>query len=1022
MHSWTNAFQRLRGVGRSCEMAVRRRLPTALRRGLQSGVRRIGKAVQNAPSSVWRHVSRLAGGLFARPEADSASHDRVQLVVLSEDPAVRFKFAESLGGGWCRVDDPQHYVERTGDHIYAPSGIEGSLSPAALRSAWLAACSSDGDILVISGRSESAPQVAIHSRRTSIVVKAGLRRHLIGGQPFPRGLNGRVLRLLSETDSQHKATTLDVLLGVKCRVNGQEFVTGSRATRRRGHLGGGRFPRPDKTVSGDGRPMILVLPGIFAVGGVERNTIEVLRQLQDRYRFVIATTEPHTACRGSLHHHVVQLCEAIYDLGEIAPSSSHVAILQSLDVLHDFDCMWIVNGSTWLSDNLSTLREVFSTIPIIDQQVYDTTHGWISCYRKPAIRSFDRHIAINRKIKEVFEKQLGLDPGRTPLIYHAIDSEKWRRQTNRAAADQFVRERWQIPVDLPLVGFVARLTAQKQPLDYLALARRALADKRPEVFLLVGDGDLAQECRDYIAHHSLTNVRVTGFLDDPSQVIASLAGLVITSSYEGLPIVALEAMASGVPLLATDVGDLRLVCEQHGVGTFFEDYVASAGQPDRDRYGAFTDWRAKWREHKERAERGASGIQDAFSAAVIAGQYDEVFQSAMDARRPSQATNRGPDITAPAPAEYASISVVMPTHNRRDLLEKVLHRYAEIATGLDYELIVVDDGSTDGTGELLRVVSQANPRLRYLTFPNRGPGHARNHGAHVAGKDVVLFVGDDIVPSDDRFLRTHARLHATNRANHFAVLGKVVWPSDGSIEVNAVMRHIQGWGGEQFGYAHLEPYRDLDWRFFYTCNVSVKRRLVDDWLSEGFSVDFSDAAFEDGEFAYRMSCRKPALKLYYDPAALAAHHHVHTMRTFLDRQFSAGMMAAVMLAKHPELARDLGVHDLAACLSAEPRKTRTNQVAEVLSVLEGVKSLALLLDSQGVLGNEHWHAGFMQALFKMAMSHGFIVGWSKEGCDTTAGYEYILAEFLQKVTPTMKSQAPGMSQPVGALASRLKAA
>ncbi len=76
------------------------------------------------------------------------------------------------------------------------------------------------------------------------------------------------------------------------------------------------------------------------------------------------------------------------------------------------------------------------------------------------------------------------------------------------------------------------------------------------------------------------------------------------------------------------------------------------------------------------------------------------------------------------------ISVVIPTHNRKDLLRRCL----EAATNQDYpdyEVIVVDDGSTDGTGEM---VQHEFPQVRYIRQePNRGPAAARNRGIEAAG-------------------------------------------------------------------------------------------------------------------------------------------------------------------------------------------------------------------------------------------------------------------------------------------------
>jgi len=236
------------------------------------------------------------------------------------------------------------------------------------------------------------------------------------------------------------------------------------------------------------------------------------------------------------------------------------------------------------------------------------------------------------------------------------------------------------------------------------------------------------------------------------------------------------------------------------------------------------------------------------------------------------------------------------------------------------------------------------------------------------------------------------------------------------------MRHVQGASGEQFGYAHFRPYSILDWRFFYTCNVSVKRRIVADWKQDGFSNDFPSAAFEDIEFAYRMYQRRQGLRIYFDPASRGDHHHLHTVRTFIDRQFAAGLMAAVFVKKHPAVARDLALDKLIALMKRRRDLARGLCVADLLSVIEGAKSFALLLETRGGLGDAHWHTGFLQALFEMVTLQGFVAGWAPHALDADAGYEAVLSGFLRRIDPLAAIESPGLHEEIRRLNAALKAA
>lgn len=958
----------------------------------------------------WRRrqaASRSTLSLAHTGSTSEAGGPTLRIVLLLAHPADRARLAATVGGLWCRLEDPRDYHPQPGDYLAIPASTDGFLTGDELRSAYLALCTEQLDLVIVSRSLDPAPAVRAGELRDAAIVRADLRTCLEERKPFPPGLRGRVLRSAGMAGAADLPRWgLETLVGRPCAVRGQVFETGITAA------GPQHDVRPlplDRAALADGRPVVLILPGMFAVGGVERNTVEVMRALAHAYRFVVATTEPLDPVRGSLHHQVRGLCDGVYDLGEIAAPAAHLGLLEQLDARHGFDCVWIVNGSVWLSEHLAELRRAFAAVPIVDQQVYDTNHGWISAYEKPEIHAFDRHVAINRRIADAFVGRFAIPAERVHLIYHAIDDRKWEAVARGPRCGTAVRSDWNVPDGAPLFGCIGRLTDQKQPLDFLDLARRAQADGLPGVFALVGGGELADSCREFVKQHGLTNVRMPGFVEDPAALLAALDGLVITSAYEGLPIVSLEAMAVGVPVLTTDVGDLRLVGETHGSVTLLD------GSDPAGRYEDFRRWCADMPRHTARARSAAADVRAAFGVDVIASRYAALFAEALSARKP-----RG---GRPRPAsDCAGVSIVIPTHNRSDLLETVLGRYAECVDDLDCEIIVVDDGSSDATRDVLEQAARRDERIRFTTLPNGGPARARNVGASMARKDVVLFVGDDIVPCDDRFVRTHARLHAAQSGTGFAVLGKVVWPTSGSGGVTAVMRHIQGPGAEQFSYAYMAPYSEVDWRHFYTCNVSVKRRLVADWMEEGFSTDFPGAAFEDGEFAYRMHLRPAGLQIYYDPSSRGEHHHVHTVRTFIDRQFTVGMMAAIFVAKHPRAARQLNLQDLSKAMDRHRDPGGRSDVGDLLSVIEGVKSLALLLEARGGLGDAHWHTGFLLALFDMVMMQGFVAGRATHSAGADAGYEYVLSRFLQRIEPSAALEAAGLSGPIAQLRANLEAA
>jgi glycosyltransferase involved in cell wall biosynthesis len=241
-----------------------------------------------------------------------------------------------------------------------------------------------------------------------------------------------------------------------------------------------------------------------------------------------------------------------------------------------------------------------------------------------------------------------------------------------------------------------------------------------------------------------------------------------------------------------------------------------------------------------------------------------------------------------------AISVIMPCYNRAHDLIRTLQAFDEQHGAPPFELIAVDDCSTDRTQEVLR---EYRPRHYELTalrqVVNQGPAAARNRGLEQAAAPLVLFVGDDILP--DLFLvEGHLAAHRYHSQPEVGILGQVVWADD--LPVNTVMQHIQGIGAQQFSYYYLKDNQVYDFRHFYTANVSLKRDFL---LSESNLFDTSMRFYEDGELSYRLT--KKGFRIVYSKLPVGYHYHYHTVRTFADRQVQAGLGAMLFVGKHPQV-------------------------------------------------------------------------------------------------------------------------
>lgn len=217
------------------------------------------------------------------------------------------------------------------------------------------------------------------------------------------------------------------------------------------------------------------------------------------------------------------------------------------------------------------------------------------------------------------------------------------------------------------------------------------------------------------------------------------------------------------------------------------------------------------------------------------------------------------------------LSVIIPTHNRADTLKTCLDKLMA-QKGVDFEVIVVDDGSTDNTERVVVMtndqLSNDQLRIKYIKQSASHQGVARNRGVELAKGDVVVFIGDDIFAEPD-FLRKHHDRHAEYPDENVAVLGYTTW--DPSLNVNSYMEFLES-SGWQFGYQFLNPGmigKAEPYKFFYTSNISLKRSLLE---KEKFNEDFKCYGWEDIELGYRL-WKDHDMQIYYEPRAVAYHHH-----------------------------------------------------------------------------------------------------------------------------------------------------
>jgi glycosyltransferase involved in cell wall biosynthesis len=236
------------------------------------------------------------------------------------------------------------------------------------------------------------------------------------------------------------------------------------------------------------------------------------------------------------------------------------------------------------------------------------------------------------------------------------------------------------------------------------------------------------------------------------------------------------------------------------------------------------------------------------------------------------------------------LSIVIPTRDRRERLLATLGALdRQRLDGAQVEVVVADNGSSDGTAGALRSRSGVLPVV-VVAEPRAGASFARNRALEHVRAPVVLLLGDDMVPDGDGLLAGHLGLHRDRPEPSYGVLGQVRWAEP----VDPFMRWLEA-AGFQFSFDHIAAGPVDPAAFLYSSHASLKAHALRD--AGGFDGERFPYLMEDTELGIRL--RGAGFVLDYRPELLVRHHHPQTPAGYARRMEAIGAAARRLRALHP---------------------------------------------------------------------------------------------------------------------------
>lgn len=261
-----------------------------------------------------------------------------------------------------------------------------------------------------------------------------------------------------------------------------------------------------------------------------------------------------------------------------------------------------------------------------------------------------------------------------------------------------------------------------------------------------------------------------------------------------------------------------------------------------------------------------------------------------------------------------TISVVIPTYNRADVLRRTIECFAAQRYAPDrYEVLVIDN-STDATSETVeRLAREVSFRLRLVRTADPLPAVKRNLGLRHAEGSLVLFFNDDLW-AEPQLLSEHAASHRTSGPGPLAVLGHIEQsPKMPWTPFNEWYR--------PFAYSEIADRadRDVTYRSFWSANISlprdqmISRNLVfhEGWAEiaqpGGKKGSAGGHAHEDIELGWRWT--EAGGRIVYNPRARGEHYHPHTLdgACRLQQSIGRGLRDLEQMVGDPGLLERYGV-------------------------------------------------------------------------------------------------------------------
>jgi len=231
--------------------------------------------------------------------------------------------------------------------------------------------------------------------------------------------------------------------------------------------------------------------------------------------------------------------------------------------------------------------------------------------------------------------------------------------------------------------------------------------------------------------------------------------------------------------------------------------------------------------------------------------------------------------------EKLTASVILGVYNEEENIERFIKAILS-QTYLPREIVIVDDGSTDKTAEIVKKYANGNQVLKYIYQENRGPAAARNNAWRNANADVCIFTDGDCVPRNnwiEEIIKPFCDVRIAAVGGRYETINK-----------NKILARFIGY---EIDYRYRKVEKEITAHGTY--NLAVRKKVLEE--IGGFDEKYKRPSGEDWDITYKISEK---YKIIFTRSAIVGHNHPEEFWPYLKNQFFRGFDRIRVYRDHPE--------------------------------------------------------------------------------------------------------------------------